>query len=138
GAVAVAVVVSDRQGDGVGADVGAVKVGLAQAQAGDAAGVGAAVVDLGRSDCALAAVIRLNGQVGAEGRRRDQIAHRDSGRAGGGVAVVVGHRQDDGVGPDVGAIKIGLAQAQVGDAGGVGAAVVDQGRRHGSLAADVQ
>src|SRR5207249_8495813 len=88
---AVAVIVSHRQGDGVGADVGAVKGGLVQAEVSDAAGVAAAVVNLFGGDGGMAGGVELHGQALAERHRRDGICHRDGGGAGGEVAVVVGH-----------------------------------------------
>src|SRR5206468_1585433 len=67
----VAVVVGDGEGDGVGADVADIKAALVQAQVGNAAGVAAAIVDLGRGDRGVTAGIQLNGQIGADGHRRD-------------------------------------------------------------------
>src|SRR5439155_27337592 len=113
---AVAVVVGHREGDQVRADVAAIKVGLVQARTGDAARVAAAVVDLGGGDRHVAGRIQLDGDVPADRHRRQLILHRHGGRASLGVAVVVGHGQSHQVGADVGAIKVGLAQAQAGDA----------------------
>src|SRR5205823_230157 len=135
---AVAVVVGDSQGDGVGADVAAIEIGLAQAQAGDAAGVAAAVVDLGWGDGRVAGGVQLNRQVLADSHGRDRINHRDGGGGALAVTVVVSDRQGHGVGADVGTIEIGLSQARVGDAAGVAAAVVDLAWGDGRVAGGVE
>src|SRR5204862_3857917 len=92
----------------------------------DAGGVAAPVVDLGGGNSPVAAHIQLNGPVLADGHRRDGITHRNDGRAGGAVAVIIGEGEGDGVGADVADIKGGFVQAQVGNAAGVGAAIVDR------------
>jgi len=101
---------------GVRADIAAIKVGFAQAHAGDTAGVAAAVVDLGRSDSGLTRHIELNRQDLAQGNRRHRIDHRHRSGAGGAVAVGVSHCQSDGVRPDVAAVKAGFVQAEAGAA----------------------
>src|SRR5205814_3882875 len=134
---AVAVVIGHCQGDGVSADVADNKAGLVQAEVGDAAGVAAAVVDLGWGDARVASRIQLNGQVLADGHGRDRIDHRDGGGGALAVTVVVSDRQGHGVRADVGAFEIGLSQARVGDAAGVAAAVVGLARCDGGVAGGV-
>src|SRR5206468_12641580 len=118
--------------------VGAIKIGLAQAQAGDAAGIRAAVVHLLGGDGDVAGSVELNRHVAGNHHRRDGINYRDRGGAGGAVAVIVSHRQGDGVGADVGAIKGGLVQAEVSDAAGVAAAVVNLFGGDGGMAGGVE
>src|SRR5439155_16855104 len=109
-----------------------------QARIGYAAGVAAAVVDLARGDGRVAGGVELDGDVLGDHHRQDGIDHGHGGGAGGAVAVVVRHGQGDAVGADVGAIKIGLTQAQAGYSAGVAASVVDLGRGNRPVAGGIQ
>ena len=111
---------------------------MTQAQASDAGGVAAAVIDLVRGNGAVAGAIQLKRQVLADGHRRDRIDDRHRGGAGRAVAVVISDGEGDDVGADVGDIKAALVQAQAGNAAGVAAAIVDLGRGDRGVTAGIQ
>src|SRR5205814_8889893 len=76
----VVVVVGHGQLHGVGPGVAAIEAGLVQAHAGDAAGGGAAVVDLSRDDRRVAGGVECNGHVPGHGDRRGKSQRGGSRR----------------------------------------------------------
>jgi hypothetical protein len=96
----VVVHVRHGQGHGVAVDIGAVEGRDVERQAGNPAGIAAAVVDLGRGDGGITRGIELNRDVLADGNRVDIVLNRHHGGAGADIAIHIGHGQCFSIGTD--------------------------------------